>query len=64
MMYLVVELFMSQMAYETAVSIISSVIGFLAGIYIPLGVLPQAIQYVGILFPVTHSASLLRQVMM
>lgn len=64
MMYMIVEMFRSPMAYETVVSIISTLIGFLAGIYIPLGVLPRFVQYIGILFPVTHGASLLRQVMM
>lgn len=64
MMYLIVELFTSEMAFETAASVISSIVGFLVGVYIPLGVLPTFVQYIGIAFPVTHSASLLRQVMM
>lgn len=64
MMYLIVELFNSPMAYETAVSVISSIVGFIAGVYIPLGTLPRFVQYIGMLFPVTHGAALFRQVMM
>lgn len=64
MMYLIVQLFHSPMAFETAASILNTVVGFLAGVYIPLGVLPKALQYASMLFPVSHSASLFRQIMM
>lgn len=64
MMFMLVELFTSPMAFETAMSVISSLVGFLAGIYIPMGQLPTAVQYFGMLFPVSHGASLYRQVMM
>ncbi|PJH58724.1 ABC transporter, partial [Salmonella enterica subsp. enterica serovar Typhimurium] len=56
MMFLLVELFTSPMAFETAMTVISSLVGFLAGIYIPMGNLPEAVRYFGILFPVTHGA--------
>ncbi|GAA0363032.1 ABC transporter permease [Alkalibacterium iburiense] len=64
MMYVIVELFRSPMAYETATSVISSIIGFVAGVYVPFGVLPRVVQYFAMLFPVTHGAALFRQVMM
>lgn len=64
MMFMLVELFTSPMAFETAMSVIGSLVGFLAGIYIPMGQLPTAVQYFGMLFPVSHGASLYRQVMM
>lgn len=64
MMFLLIELFTSPMAFETAMSVVSSLVGFLAGIYIPMGELPTAVQYFGMLFPVSHGASLYRQVMM
>lgn len=64
MMYVIVELFRSPMAYETATSVISSIIGFVAGVYVPFGVLPGVVQYFAMLFPVTHGAALFRQVMM
>lgn len=64
MLFMLVELFSSPMAFETATSLISSLVGFLAGIYIPMGGLPNAVQYFGMLFPVTHGAALYRQIMM
>jgi multidrug/hemolysin transport system permease protein len=64
MMYMIVELFTSPMAFETASSILSTIVGFIAGVYVPLGSLPQFVQYIGMLFPVTHGAALYRQVMM
>lgn len=64
MMYVIVELFRSPMAYETATSVISSIVGFIAGVYVPFGVLPRFVQYFAMLFPVTHGAALFRQVMM
>jgi len=64
MMFFLIELFTSPMAFETAMSVISSLVGFLAGIYIPMGSLPEAVRYLGMLFPVSHGASLFRQVMM
>ena len=39
-------------------------IGFLAGIYVPIGVLPQGVQYVIEFFPTSHGAVLLRQLFM
>lgn len=64
MMYMIVEFFTSPMAFETASSLLSTMVGFIAGVYVPLGSLPQFVQYLGMLFPVTHGASLYRQVMM
>jgi len=49
----------------TAISIvIGTVVGFLTGIYIPIGKLDGPIQTVIKIFPTSHSAVLLRQVMM
>jgi multidrug/hemolysin transport system permease protein len=54
----------SQNAFGTASSIISTLIGFLTGIYIPVGNLPSGVQTVIKFFPLSHSGVLLRQVMM
>ncbi len=51
----------SQNAFATASTIIGTVIGFLTGVYLPIGQLPEGIQWVVKLFPVSHAASLLRQ---
>ena len=59
-----VSFFKSNNAFATASTIIGTVIGFLTGIYLPIGQLPNAVQWVIRVFPPSHSAVLLRQVMM
>lgn len=56
--------FKSRRAFSTAQSILATLIGFLAGIYIPVGMLPNTIQWLVSLFPTTHGVALLRQIMM
>jgi len=60
----IVSFFKSNNAFATASTIIGTVIGFLTGIYLPIGQLPDAVQWVIRVFPPSHSAVLLRQVMM
>lgn len=43
-------------------TIAGTLIGFLTGMYIPIGELPAAVQTVMRCFPITHAAALLRQV--
>lgn len=50
-------------AFGTLSSLIGTLIGFLTGVYVPIGQLPTAIQYVIKVFPLSHSAAMLRQVM-
>jgi len=64
MMIFLVSLFDSNNAYSAAASVLGALIGFLMGIYIPLGVLPTGVQYFVKFFPPAHGAALLRQVMM
>lgn len=64
MMFLLVELFRSPMAYEVTVSFLGSLISLIAGIYVPMGELPEFVQYIGMIFPGSHGALLFRQVMM
>lgn len=59
-----VSFFKSSNAFATASTIIGTMIGFLTGIYIPIGSLPEAVQWVIKVFPPSHSAVLFRQVMM
>lgn len=59
-----VSFFDSLNAFSTASTVIGTLIGFLTGIYLPIGQLPTAIQWLIKLFPVSHAASLFRQVMM
>ena len=51
-------------AFSTASTILGTLIGFLTGIYIPIGVLPESIGWVIKLFPVSHAALLFRHVFM
>ena len=59
-----VSFFQSNNAFSIASTIIGTVIGFLTGIYIPIGQLPAGVQTVIKAFPPSHSALLLRQVIM
>ncbi len=64
MMYLVVSLFNSQNAFATASTIVGTLIGFITGIYLPIGSTDQSIQYVIEFFPISHAASLFRKILM
>ncbi|MCL1811119.1 MAG: ABC transporter permease [Methanomassiliicoccaceae archaeon] len=61
---LVVALFInSNTAYSAASTIVGTLIGFLTGVFIPIGTLPDAVGTVVKIVPASHSASLFRQVM-
>lgn len=64
MVFFIVSFFKSQNAFATASTIIGTLIGFLTGIYIPIGSLPEPVQFVMKLFPISHAGSLFRQIMM
>ncbi|HWR24313.1 MAG TPA: ABC transporter permease [Feifaniaceae bacterium] len=64
MLSFLISFFKSNNAFGTASSIIGTLIGFLTGIYMPIGMLPEGIQFIIKIFPVSHAALLLRQVMM
>ncbi len=64
MVFFLVSFFKSSSAFATASTIIGTLIGFITGIYIPIGSLPPAIQTVIKIFPISHSAALFRQIMM
>ena len=59
-----ISFFKSQNAFGTASSILGTLVGFLTGIYMPIGMLPGAVQTVIKVFPVSHAALLMRQTMM
>jgi len=64
LVYFIVSFFSSLNAFATASTIIGTLIGFLTGVYMPIGVLPAPVQSFVKIFPVSHSASLLRQIIM
>lgn len=64
MMLFIVSFFKSQNAFGTASTVVGTLIGFLTGVYIPVGSLPEAVQGIVKVFPVSYSASFFRTVMM
>jgi multidrug/hemolysin transport system permease protein len=63
MISFLISFFNSQNAFGTASSILGTLIGFITGIYLPIGILPGPVQFVIKVFPVSHAALLLRQAM-
>lgn len=59
-----VSLFRSMNAFATANTIMGTLIGFLTGIYLPIGSYPEGVQWLVKLFPVSHAALVFRNVMM
>jgi len=64
MVFFIVSFFKSSNAYASASTVIGTLIGFLTGIYIPIGSFPPAVQTVIKIFPISHAAALFRQIMM
>lgn len=64
MVFFLVSFFKSQSAFSAASTVLGTMIGFLTGMYVPIGSLPGAIQWVIKLFPISHSVALIRQVLM
>lgn len=62
--FFLVSFFRTQSAFGVASTVVGTLIGFLMGIYVPLGVLPSSVQLVVKLFPMSHAAVLFRQVFM
>lgn len=63
-MFFITSFFASNNAFSTAGTVMGTLIGFITGIYLPIGMLPEAVQWVVKLFPTSHAAALLRQTMM
>ena len=64
MIFFIASFFKSNNAFATASTIIGTLIGFLTGIYIPIGSLPSAVQTAIKIFPISHAGALFRQIMM
>lgn len=64
MLFFLVTFFDSQSAFSTAGTIIGTLIGFVTGIYLPIGTLPETVQWLVKLFPLSHAAALLRQILL
>lgn len=64
LVFFLASFFKTQNAYGVASTVVGTLIGFLMGIYVPIGVLPSAVQTAIRLFPISHAAVLFRQVLM
>jgi len=53
----------TQNAFAAISTVIGTLIGFLMGIYIPMGQMPNAVQWVIKCFPMSHAASMFRQLL-
>lgn len=64
MVFFLISFLPSTSAFSTASTILGTLVGFLTGIYLPIGTLPEAVQWVVKLFPVSHAGALMRQIML
>jgi len=63
-LFFIVSFMKTSSAFGTLSTVLGTLIGFLTGIYIPIGNLPSYVQTIIKLFPPAHTGTLLRQVMM
>ena len=63
MVFFFAYFFNTETAFGTASTLLGTLIGFVTGIYIPIGILPNGVQWIIKLFPTSHVVVLLRQVM-
>ena len=64
MVCFIVSFIKTNSTYGTVSAILGTLVGFLMGIYMPIGNLPTAIQMVIMLFPPSHAAMLYRRILM
>lgn len=60
----IVSFFKTHQSFATASTVLGTLIGFLTGVYLPIGALPASVQTIIKLFPPAHAAALFRQVLM
>jgi multidrug/hemolysin transport system permease protein len=63
MVYLLVIFVKSVNAFASLSTVLGTMIGFIMGIYMPIGILPTGIQWVIKCFPMSHSASMYKQIL-
>lgn len=64
MIFFLVSFFRTQQAFSVASTVLGTMIGFVTGMYVPIGVLPEAMGWVIKLFPLSHSVALMRQLLL
>lgn len=60
----IVSLISREKVFSAVSGIMSALIGFITGIYIPVGQFPETVQYIVKCFPTSHSAVLFRKILM
>lgn len=60
----IVSLLNTEKTFSAVSGITSALIGFVTGIYLPVGQLPEYVQYIVKCFPTSHGAVLFRQILM
>jgi len=63
MMFFATLFIKSRNAFSGFSSIVGTLIGFIMGICMPVGVLPNTVQWVVRIFPMSHAASMFRQIL-
>lgn len=64
MSFFLVNFFNTRSSFAAVDTIVGTVIGFLTGVYIPIGSMSSSVQFIMKLFPVSYTTSLFRTVMM
>ena len=59
-----IQFVQSQNAFSTLSTIVGTLLGFLCGVYVPIGVLPTFAQNLIMYFPISHTTVLLRETIM
>lgn len=63
MVFLLTAFSKSREAFSAFSSVVGALIGFLMGVYVPIGQLPASAQWLIRLFPMSHAASMYRQLL-
>jgi len=63
MVYFMSIFIKTQNAFAAVSTVLGTLIGFLMGIYVPMGQMPVAVQWVIKCFPMSHAASMFRQLL-
>ena len=61
--FLITTFIKSSGAFTAMSTVIGTLIGFLMGVYIPIGTLPEGVQWVIKCFPMSHAASMYKQIL-
>jgi len=63
-MFFVATLIGSMRAFSSVATLIGTFVGFLTGVYMPIGMFPETVRTIIAIFPISHATSLLRQIFM